>query len=90
VAQVGLQGVVRPKNLQASAAPLVYVAQALGGSDWARVMALSVIATTGAGIVLGIIVAGLILMLASRFLLRSPFFQIQRESDHGSARATSI
>jgi hypothetical protein len=56
VAQVGLQGVVRPKNLQASAAPLVYVAQALGGSDWATVMALSialsVIATTGAGIVL--------------------------------------
>jgi len=54
---VGLQGLVSPAKLQAnSAAALVYVAQALGGSGWAKVMALSValsvIATTGTGIVL--------------------------------------
>jgi amino acid transporter len=58
LAQVGLQGVVSSKNLQANADdPLVYVAQALGGSGWAKVMALSlalsVIATTGTGIVVG-------------------------------------
>ncbi|MGO9078223.1 MAG: APC family permease [Streptosporangiaceae bacterium] len=54
---VGLQGVVSPAKLQAnSASSLVYVAQALGGGGWAKVMALSlalsVIATTGTGIVL--------------------------------------
>ena len=56
--QVGLQGVVSPARLQAnSTSALVYVAQALGGGGWAKVMAfglaLSVIATTGVGIVLG-------------------------------------
>jgi amino acid transporter len=50
--------VVSPSKLQAnSSSALVYVAQALGGSGWAKVMALSlalsVIATTGAGIVVG-------------------------------------
>ena len=58
LAQVGLQGVVSPSKLQANyATALVYVTQALGGSDWGKVMALSlalsVIATTGAGIVVG-------------------------------------
>jgi amino acid transporter len=58
VAQVGLQGVVSPAKLQANSTDaLVYVAQALGGGGWAKVMAfglaLSVIATTGTGIVLG-------------------------------------
>jgi amino acid transporter len=58
IAQVGLQGVVSPAKLQAnSTSALVYVAEALGGSTWAKVMAfglaLSVIATTGVGIVLG-------------------------------------
>jgi amino acid transporter len=58
LAQVGLQGVVSSKNLAANSADaLVYVAQALGGSGWAKVMALSlalsVIATTGTGIVVG-------------------------------------
>jgi amino acid transporter len=57
LAQVGLQGVVSPGKLAANQAnALVYVAQALGGSNWAKVMALSialsVIATTGTGIVL--------------------------------------
>jgi len=54
---VGLQGVVSPGKLQAnSGTALVYIAQALGGSGWAKVMALSlalsVVATTGTGIVL--------------------------------------
>jgi amino acid transporter len=57
LAQVGFQGVLSPKTLQAdSAAPLIYIAQALGGGFWAKMMALSialsVIATTGTGIVL--------------------------------------
>jgi amino acid transporter len=59
LAQVGLQGVVSPSRLQAAAnsgSALVYVADALGGSFWAKMMALaialSVIATTGTGIVL--------------------------------------
>src|SRR5260370_12332333 len=56
--QVGLQGAVSPARLQAnSTSALVYVAQALGGGGWAKVMAfglaLSVVATTGVGIVLG-------------------------------------
>jgi amino acid transporter len=58
VTQVGLQGVVSPAKLQANSTDaIVYVAQALGGDSWAKVMAfalaLSVIATTGVGIVLG-------------------------------------
>ena len=59
LSQVGLQGVVSPGQLQAhvNGTALVYVAQALGGGFWAKVMALSialsVIATTGTGIVLG-------------------------------------
>jgi len=59
LAQVGLQGVVSPGKLQAAAksgSALVYVANALGGGFWAKAMALSialsVIATTGTGIVL--------------------------------------
>jgi amino acid transporter len=54
---VGLQGAVSPGKLQANSADdLVYIANALGGGGWAKVMALglalSVIATTGTGIVL--------------------------------------
>ena len=55
--QVGLQGVVSPAKLQAnSSSVLVYIAQALGGGGWAKVMALalalSVIASTGVTIVI--------------------------------------
>jgi amino acid transporter len=55
--QVGLQGVVSPAKLQAnSSSVLVYIAQALGGGGWAKVMALalalSVIASTGVSIVI--------------------------------------
>jgi amino acid transporter len=58
VTQVGLQGVVSPAKLRANSTDaIVYVAQALGGGGWAKVMAfaltLSVVATTGVGIVLG-------------------------------------
>jgi amino acid transporter len=57
VAQIGLQGVVSPAKLQAnSASALVYVANAIGGGGWAKVMAfalaLSVIACVGTGIVI--------------------------------------
>ena len=49
---LGLSGVVSPAKLQAnSTSALVYVAGALGGG-WAKVMALSVIAATGTGILL--------------------------------------
>jgi amino acid transporter len=56
--QVGLQGVVSPAKLQAnSSSALVYVTSALGGGGWAKVMAialtLSVIGSTGTGIVAG-------------------------------------
>jgi amino acid transporter len=57
LASIGLQGAVSPAKLQANSSDvLVYVGNALGGSGWAKVMALalalSVIATTGTGIVL--------------------------------------
>jgi amino acid transporter len=59
LAQVGFQGVLSPAKLAASAengTALVAVANALGGGFWAKIMALSialsVIATTGTGIVL--------------------------------------
>jgi amino acid transporter len=55
--QVGMQGAVSPANLQNhSSSALVYIAQVLGGSSWAKVMAfglaLSVIASTNTGIVI--------------------------------------
>jgi len=60
LAQVGFQGVLSPHELSQasnSGTTLVAVAQKLGGGFWAKAMALSialsVIATTGTGIVLG-------------------------------------
>src|SRR5262249_56888387 len=60
LAQVGMQGVLSPGRLSATAnagTTLVVVAHALGGGFWAKAMALSialsVVATTGTGIVLG-------------------------------------
>jgi amino acid transporter len=57
VSSVGLQGVVSPAKLQANyASALVYIAQAMGGGGWGKVMALSIalsaIASTLAGIVI--------------------------------------
>jgi len=54
---IGLAGVVSPAKLQAnSESLLVYIAQVLGGSGWAKVMALalalSVIACTGVAVVI--------------------------------------
>ena len=60
LSQVGFQGVLSPTKLAAAAqngTALVTVAEALGGGFWGKAMALSialsVIATTGTGIVLG-------------------------------------
>jgi amino acid transporter len=60
LSQVGLQGVLTGKEMNKASAQgtvLVTAAQALGGGFWAKAMALaialSVIATTGTGIVLG-------------------------------------
>ena len=60
LSQVGFQGVLSPSKLAAAAqngTALVTVAEALGGVFWGKAMALSialsVIATTGTGIVLG-------------------------------------
>ena len=60
LAQVGLQGVVSSGRLASSAeagTTLVVIAHVLGGGFWAKAMALaialSVVATTGTGIVLG-------------------------------------
>jgi amino acid transporter len=57
VPQVAMQGVASPAQLQQhSSSALVFVAQVLGGGGWAKVMAialaLSVIASTGTGIVI--------------------------------------
>jgi amino acid transporter len=59
LSQLGLQGAISPGKLAAAGdagTPLTAIATALGGSGWAKVMALalalSVIATTGTGIVL--------------------------------------
>jgi amino acid transporter len=53
---LGLQGTVSPAKLQAnSSSLLIYIAQALGGGGWSKVMALAlalaVVASTGVGIV---------------------------------------
>jgi amino acid transporter len=60
LSQVGFQGVLSPSKLAAAdenGTAMIAVAQALGGGFWAKAMALSialsVIATTGTGIVLG-------------------------------------
>ncbi len=60
LSQIGFQGVLSPAKLNQAdqnGTALVAVAQALGGGFWAKAMALSialsVIATTGTGIVLG-------------------------------------
>ena len=71
VAIVGLQGAVSPKALQANAADApVYVTQVIAGSGWAKVMALSIalsaIASTGAGIV---VTARIIMDMAKKRVL---------------------
>jgi amino acid transporter len=79
LAQVGLQGVISPSKLSNSAAPLTDVANALGGSGWEKVMALaltlSVVATVGAGIVVG---ARIIYGMASYRVLPEFFANVPR------------
>jgi amino acid transporter len=53
---------------------------AAGFLGWVLVKSLMVAPSTQIWSMVGIVVAGLILMLSARFVLRSPFFQIQRES----------
>jgi amino acid transporter len=71
LAQVGLQGVVSPKALQAHVSTaMIYAAQAIGGGAWGKVMALaialSVVGATGTGIV---ITARLVYGMSSRDVL---------------------
>jgi len=69
--EMGLAGTVSPAKMQANSADiLVYIAQSLGGSWWAKVMALSlalsVIASTGVAIV---VIARMIYGMASHRVL---------------------
>jgi amino acid transporter len=71
LAQVGLQGVVKPAALQAHVTTaMIYAAQAIGGGTWAKIMALaialSVIGATGTGIV---IVSRLVYGMSTRDVL---------------------
>jgi amino acid transporter len=76
---VGLQGAVPGKGLQSAASPLIYIAQSLAGGGWAKVMALalalSVIATTGTGIVL---TARIVYSMASYRALPEPLANVSR------------
>ncbi len=77
---VGLQGAVSPKVLSSHGdTALVTIAQALGGSEWAKVMALalalSVIASTGTGIV---IIARLMYGMASHRTLPEVLATVSR------------
>ena len=77
---MGLAGVVSPAKLQANAASvLVYVAQAMGGGGWAKVMALSlalsVIASTGTAIV---IIARIVYGMASYRVLPPVLSNVNR------------
>ncbi len=69
--EMGLAGTVSPAKMQANSADiLVYIAQSLGGSWWAKVMALSlalsVIASTGVAVV---VIARMIYGMASHRVL---------------------
>ena len=69
--EMGLAGTVSPARMQANSADiLVYIAQSLGGSWWAKVMALSlalsVIASTGVAVV---VIARMIYGMASHRVL---------------------
>ncbi len=88
--QAGLQGVVSPHRLQAnSTSVLVYTVQSFAGNGWGRVMAaaiaLSVIATTGVGIVL---TARIMYGMASWRALPSPLANVSRR--HSTPVAASV
>lgn len=82
-AQVGFQGVVSRSTLAKAPSPLITIAQVLGGAHggtWAKAMALSialsVIATTGTGIVLG---ARLVYGMANYQVLPRFFSNVSRK-----------
>lgn len=89
---VGLQGVVSPATLHShSAGALIYIAQALGGGGWAKVMAvsiaLSVIATTGTGIALS---ARIVYGMASYRALPGFFSNVSRRFSTPAAASIAV
>jgi amino acid transporter len=92
LATVGLQGAVPPGKLQAnSTSALVYTARALGGGGWAKVMALSlalsVIASTGTGIV---IIARIIYGMASHRVLPGFLANVNRRFATPAAASLTV
>ena len=57
---------------------------AAGFLGWVLVLSLKDAAATQRWSVVGIVAAGVVLMLVARFILRSSFFHIQRESESGT------
>jgi len=80
LAQLGLQGVVSPAKLQAnSSSAMTYVAQALGGSGWAKVMALALALSVASSVGLGIVVLARITYgMAGRRVLPPILGQVNR------------
>jgi amino acid transporter len=80
LAQVGLQGVVSPAKLQAnSSSAMTYVAQALGGAGWAKVMALALALSVSSSVGLGIVVLSRITYgMAGRRVLPPILGQVNR------------
>jgi amino acid transporter len=61
---------------------------AAGFLGWIFVKTLSTAPAAQVWSLVAIVVVGLALMLSARFVLRSPFFQMQRESDSGSGQSS--
>ena len=80
LAQVGLQGVVLPPQLaNNSSSALTYVAEALGGSGWAKVMALALALSVSSSVGLGIVVLSRITYgMAGRRVLPPVLGQVNR------------
>jgi hypothetical protein len=60
---------------------------AAGFLGWVFVKSLQAAPPAQVWSLVGVVVAGLLLMLAARFVLRSSFFGTQRESDQSQAEA---
>ena len=54
---------------------------------WVLIKSIIAAPTSQKWSLIGIIVLGVVLMLSARFIQKSPFFQISRESDSGQAAA---
>jgi amino acid transporter len=83
LAIVGLQGVVSPEKLQARDALILGLLPlgAAGFLGWMLVRTLQNSPSTQRWSLIGIVALGLVMLLIARFVLRSPFFSIRRESD---------